>query len=473
MEQKRDTLLWIGLAAASALLAIEPLRWLTTSWHDPSYQSNGGFYGALIVGLTLLSLCSSSPSGPDTRGRVFVLFLFAAAIRLAGQMLAINILSALALAIDVFAVATFLRLDQRRVSLSPFWLSVFFLFCLPLAPILQRVAGFPLQMMSAEVACGILSPFFPNLICDGVRLQLNGIDVLVDLPCSGASGLLLMVSLWVFINVLFRPGFWRAVLAGGVIGLATVAGNGLRITFLAAGLAQGFDTMEPELHSAIGLVSLALVALPVVVFYRPQPAGPSGKQRQPLKLPRVLHLPATISALVLALAVVNAPRTPLDRSEIVTEIKLPGQLLGNLAHDIPLSQTEQHYFASYGGMAQKAQFGPMGLNIVRTSSPLRHLHSPATCLLGMGYSVRFLGTRFDPLPTSVYEATAPDGQVWNVAVSFVSQDGAQTAGVGEAVWSWLNGSSRVWQSIQRITPKSMPDPERFAFENAALAALDL
>ncbi|UWQ11187.1 exosortase T [Aliiroseovarius crassostreae] len=473
MEQKRDTLLWIGLAMASALLAIDPVRWLLTSWRDPSYQSNGGWYGAVIVGLAILSLCSSSPSGPDARGRVFVLFLVAAAIRLAGQMLAINILSALALAIDVFALATFLRLDQRRISLSPFWLSVFFLFCLPLAPILQRVAGFPLQMMSAEVACAALTPFFADLTCEGVRLQLNGIDVLVDLPCSGASGLLLMVSLWSFINVLFRPGLLHAMLAGVVIGLATVVGNGVRITLLAAGLGQGINTMEPGLHSAIGLVSLALVALPVVIFYRPPPVPVRQTPYRVFKLPGILHVPATLLALVLAVAVVNAPRTPLDRSDSVTAIFVPDQLLGNPAQPVPLTPTEQHYFASYGGTAQKAQFGPMGLNIVRTASPLRHLHSPATCLLGMGYDVRFLGTRFDPLPTSVYEATSPDGQVWTVAVSFVSKDGAQTAGVGEAVWSWLNGSSHVWQSVQRITPKSMPEPQRIAFEAAALAALDL
>ncbi|MCK0141694.1 exosortase T [Aliiroseovarius sp. F20344] len=473
MEQKRDTLLWIGLSTASALLAIEPLRWLITSWRDPSYQSNGGLYGALIIGLAVLSLWSSRPNGPDTRGRVFVLFLFAAGVRLAGQMLAINILSALALAIDVFALATFLRLDQRRIALSPLWLSVFFLFCLPLAPILQRVAGFPLQMMSADVACAMLSPFFADLTCEGVRLQLNGVDVLVDLPCSGASGLLLMVSLWAFINVLFRPAFFHALLAGVVIALATVIGNGVRITLLAAGLGQGVNTMEPGLHSTIGLVSLALVALPVVVLYRPQPAKARGHWLPAFRLPRVLHFPIACLALVMAVAVVNAPRTPLDRSDTVAQINLPGQLLGKPAQAVPLSATEKLYFASYGGFAQKAQFGPMGLNVVRTSSPLRHLHSPATCLLGMGYDVRFLGTRFDPLPTSVYEATSPDGQVWTVAVSFVSQDGAQTAGVGEAVWSWLNGSSRVWQSIQRITPKSMPEPERAAYEQAALAALDL
>ena len=115
----------------------------------------------------------------------------------------------------------------------------------------------------------------------------------------------------------------------------------------------------------------------------------------------------------------------------------------------------------------------MGLNVVRTTSPLRHLHSPETCLLGMGYSVKFLGTRYEPIPSSVYEATGPDGRVWTVVVSFVSDDGQHTSSVGEAVWSWLNGSSRSWQSIQRITLKSLPDADRISFENAALSALDI
>lgn len=473
MTQQNDTFLWTGLAAASVLLAIEPVYWLIESWRDPSYQSNGALYGVLLAGLVGLSLISSPPKGSDRRARVLALFLAAAVTRLAGQVLAINILSALALAVDVFALAAFLRLDQRRIALSPFWLAALFLFCLALGPILERVAGFPLQMASARVACTMLSPMLPDLICEGVRLRLGGVDVLVDLPCSGASGLLQMISLWAFLNVIYRPTLTQALLGGVLIGLAAILGNGLRITLLAAGLAQGIDTMAPTVHAATGLGTLAVVALPVVLLYRPPPVRSPQQQRTAPILPYALHFPAIVSALGLALAVVNAPRTPLDRSVPVTQAELPGQLLGHPAQTVALSDLERAYFTTYGGTAQKAVFGPMGVNIVRTASPLRHLHSPATCLLGMGYSVRFLGTRFEPLPTSVYEATSPDGQVWTVAVSFVSSDGASAAGVGEAVWSWLNGSSRVWQSIQRITPKSMPDADRAAYETAVLAALDL
>jgi exosortase/archaeosortase family protein len=472
MEQKRDTLVWIGLAAASSLLAIDPLTWLINGWQDPSYQSQGGLYCLVLAGLAGLSLRSSPSLGTTQTGRVFVLFLSAASLRLLGQVLAINIVSALALAADVYALAALLGLDRRRFAVSPFWLAVFFLFALPLGPILQRVAGYPLQMVSADVACQMLSPAFADLICEGVRLQVNGADVLVDLPCSGASGLLLMVSLWAFLNVIYRPAFLRACVGLAVVVTFALLGNSLRIALLAGGLALGFDTMAELPHVAIGLVTTGLSAGLSLAFYRPVPA----KARKPMAtwtLPTWAHLPLVACAVVAAISIVGAPKRPIDVSAPVQAAVLPTQLNGQRAVQVALSDTEMHYFTAFGGTAQKVQYGPLGLNLVRTSSPLRHLHSPETCLRGMGFSVQFKGTRFDPIPTSIYEATGPDGRVWTVAVSFVSDDGHATAGVGEAVWSWLSGSSRNWQSVQRITPANLPQHTRISYERATLAALDL
>lgn len=472
MEQKRDTLIWIGLAAASSLLALDPLKWLLNSWQDPSYQSHGGLYCLALASLVALSLASSPSSGANQTGGVFVLFLIAASLRLLGQILAINILSALALAADVYALAALLGLDRRKFAISPFWLAVFFLFALPLGPILQRVAGYPLQMLSADVACQMLSPVFADLICQGVRLRVNGADVLVDLPCSGASGLLLMVSLWAFLNVIYRPAFFRACGGLVVIMLIALLGNALRISLLAGGLALGFDTMADSPHTAIGLGTTALSAALSLAIYRPVPA----KLRQRhirWTLPSRAHLPAMICALGAAIAITSVPKRPIDVSAPVEAAVLPMQLNGQRAVQVALSETEAHYFTAFGGTAQKVQYGSLGLNIVRTSSPLRHLHSPETCLRGMGFDVQFKGTHFDPIPTSIYEATGPDGRVWTVAVSFVSEDGHATAGVGEAVWSWLSGSSRNWQSIQRITPVDLPESSRISYELATLAALDL
>ena len=97
----------------------------------------------------------------------------------------------------------------------------------------------------------------------------------------------------------------------------------------------------------------------------------------------------------------------------------------------------------------------------------------ATCLLGMRFEVAFLGTRFEPPPSAVYRAPGPDGRSWIVSVSFVAEDGQATASVGEAVWSWLTGRSRVWTAVQRITPAGLLQGTRAAFKTAALAALVL
>lgn len=473
MEQIHDRILWIGLALASAVLAIHPVTWLFASWSNPTYESYGAAYCAVLVGIITLSVLSSKPTGPAPVTRIIMLFGIAALIRLAGQMLAINILSALALALDVYAIAAALRLDQRKRALSPGWIAVFFLFTLPLAPILQRLAGFPLQMISADLACRMMSPFFADLICEGVRLRAGGVDVMVDLPCSGATGLLLMVSLWAFLNILYRPRFLTACIGGALVLVLSIAGNALRISVLAGGLTMGVDTMAPVLHSMIGLITLMLSVGTFLSVYRPSAVPLSAPRRTSFVLPRRLHMPAVAVCFIAALAIVNAPRKPVDVSGPVAAAELPMQLLGIAAKPLALSSSEEHYFTAYGGTAQKVQYGPMGLNIVRTTSPLRHLHAPARCLVGMGYEVRFLGTQYEPLPTSIYEATGPDGRVWIVSVSFVSGDGQQTASVGEAVWSWLNGASRSWQSVQRITEKTLPDNERQAFELAALAALDL
>ncbi|MEM6739377.1 MAG: exosortase T [Pseudomonadota bacterium] len=472
MESLHKHISTVALATASLILALEPLRWLVRSWQDPAYQSHGHWCAAALLGLTLLSVRSGPARRVQRSDGLLLIFLGAAILRLTGQVLAVNILAALALAVDVFAIARWLRLDLRPLALSPFWLACVFLFALPLSPILERVLGYPLQMVSAELSCAMLGPFFASLECHGVRLKIDALDVLVDLPCSGATGLLLMLTLWTVMNARFRPSLWSALQGLGAVILAALLGNALRISVLAAGLAQGIDTMAPLLHEGIGLFALAIVALPILLLYRPRARIPN---RTPfdIDVSARVQRPLALLAIGAALLIVSAPKDPIDRSGTVTELTLPAQLLGHAQVSEALTEIERTYFAAYGGLAQKARYGALGLNVVQTGSPLRHLHSPATCLLGMGYDVVFLGTTFAPVPSSVYRATGPDGQVWLVSVSFVSADGHRTASVGEAVWSWLQGRSAQWTSVQRITPLSLPHAARAAYEQAALAALDL
>ncbi|CAN0605759.1 unnamed protein product, partial [Ectocarpus sp. 12 AP-2014] len=164
-------------------------------------------------------------------------------------------------------------------------------------------------------------------------------------------------------------------------------GNALRIALLAGGLALGVDTMAETPHLVIGLATMALSAGLSLFFYRPVPVKQRRARASSWSLPIHAHRPVVVCALLAAFAIVSAPKQPIDVSAPVREAVLPAQLIGQRAVPVALSETESYYFTAFGGTAQKIQYGPLGLNLVRTSSPLRHLHSPETCLRGMGFKV--------------------------------------------------------------------------------------
>ncbi len=470
-----DNLAWCTFATASAILAAQPLQWLAQSWLSPAYGSHGYIYVLLIFGLAGMSVLSGRPNEVGSQIPTIALLLLAALIRFLGQVLAVNILSAFALALDVFALVSVMQLHRRPFALSPFWMATLFLFSLPAEMVLQRTLGFPLQMVSAELSCHMLGSLFSGVVCDGVRITLEQKDILVDLPCSGASGLLLSLAFVVTQNAIMRPKLYVGGLSVlTVIGCAAL-GNSLRISLLAIGITHGLDVMAEPWHSLIGLVTLALTVAPFALFYRPRNAvacvGRPKSSR--IILPKSIKAFGGLACLVGSIAIVSLKANPVDVSGRVATPNLPTQIHGHLMRSVPLTAMESHYFEAYGGQAQKAQFGPMGLNVVSTRAPLRHLHAPEICLRGLGYKVHFLGTHYDSVPSAYYRAIGPNGHEWLVAVSYVSQNGQVTPSVGEAIWRWLNGSGGTWSSVQRITPWSLDSELRAQLDAATIAALDI
>lgn len=147
------------------------------------------------------------------------------------------------------------------------------------------------------------------------------------------------------------------------------------------------------------------------------------------------RLSAGLAALASALAIVNLPRTPFDVAQRNLAVPLPITLAGFAHQPIPLEPREQAFFTQIGGSAVK------GLMLVRTTSPLRHLHTPGDCLRGIGFRVAYLGAEFSPVPT--------------------------------AVWRWLNGDARAWTAVQRISPEQLPEHQHAQWAAAVIAALEL
>jgi exosortase/archaeosortase family protein len=488
--RRPSTLVVLG----AGLLAADPLRWLLATWTDATYNPEGLWVALAVAGLALWSgLSARRREAPDATRALWLLAL-AATVRAAGQLLRVNVLGALTLAVDVFALATLAGLGQRRRAVSPGWLAVLFALSLPLERVLQRAVGYGLQQLSAAGACSALGALDFAVVCQGTRILLDGQDLLVDLPCSGARGLVLLLTLYCAACALVRPDLLRALQGFGVTLLAAWASNVLRIVALAVGLARGMPVMEAPWHEALGLAALALGALPIVWWARRARRSGSSDLVLPPTLKVGTHTTYSESRvrpyfsvlfLAAAVAIVNLPARPLDVARTAAPPALPAALGEWTANPQPLSAAEQAYFTRYGGAAARAAYGPHGLLLVSTSAPLRHLHAPDECLRGSGHDVRYVGVRHGSLPTAVYRSIDATGARWRVSVSYVASDGAWATSVAEAAWRWLQRARvpqawtaqartpQTWTMVQRITPWDLPAADLAAWDAAVARALDL
>lgn len=480
------------VALAAGLLAVEPLRWLAQTWRDPAYDSNGFLVFALCIALFVWSVTSPVRNAGRTDSSLAIVLLASSAlVRLAGQILAINTIGALTLVVDVFAIGLMLGLHRRMRAVSPMWLAVAFAFSLPLERIVQRTIGYGLQHLSADGACLVLQSGFERVMCNGVRIMLDGTDVLVDLPCSGAQATLLLLLVFVLVAAVVRPSLKQAIVGGAVALVSAFVSNVARIVLLAIGIAHpdwfgGQNVMEQPWHDLIGLATLAMACMPLIVWMRwttkanvdidvPTRIERDGWWLQPKATPWSSRhtVPASLTVLAVALVIVNLPRTPVDVARQETPMTLPAHLAGYLARPVGLSRQETQFFTQFGGTAAKARYGNHSLLLVRTSSPLRHLHAPEDCLRGLGFRVTYLGAEFSSVPTAVYRAVSPTGESFRIDVTFMSERGLTTTNVATAVWHWLQGTDRIWTAVQRITPETEgPDAHR-SFGQSVVAALEL
>ncbi len=483
-----------GLAAL--VLAYEPARWLVQTWQDPAYDSKGFLVFLICLGLFLWSV--SSPRIGEKRNHTrwpLILLAATALIRLTGQVFAVNIIGAMTMVIDVYALAILAGVHHRERPISPGWLAVCFLFALPLERVMQHTLGFALQNLSAGGACLILGGLFENVSCQGVRILINQKDVLVDLPCSGARTLLLLQLFYTACMTLCRPN-WIAGLVGiGVTLLSSLCVNVLRISVLAVGIAYpgmtfGMDVMAEPWHSLLGLIALALGCLPILYWTRnatriPSPRDPvsdsslrkssSIAKAAGFLFPRSkIHSSAlALGFLITAAVIVHLPGKPIDVARPGITVSLPTMIDNHEGMPSPLLAKEKAYFTQYGGAAAKAFYGNNGLLLIRTSSPLRHLHSPDECLRGLGFEVQHIGISYDTIPTAVYKATSPEGHSYRISVSFISDRSHITSNVSETVWRWLQEPDSTWSAIQRISPWEQDASRTRRWDWAVLAALDI
>lgn len=479
---------WPGVVSgvAAIVLAVHPARWLAATWTDPAYQSEGGWL-ALGIAALLAASVASGPAQPDPRAglRAWGLLLGTATVRVAGHLLAVDTIGALALVVDLGALAIALGVDRRPFALRPLAVACLGVLALPLEHVLQRLAGHPLQLAAAAIAEAVLAPLHPGLVREGVLLVHPGVELAVDLPCSGARGLLLLSGLALAFWCRRRATARQAVLgAAAVVGGALVA-NALRVVVLFEGALRAIPLHDEPWHTLLGAAVLAVASLPVFGVGLRVP-GRQARWQRPFGVdppPRRTAVRPAVAAAVLVCAaglVAFTPEKPLDVSRPLSGWTLPAVIGDAVGGPLPPSALEHRYYEQYGGSLQKRVYeDEAGLThtvvLVRTGAPLRHLHGPDLCLIGAGHTVTRIGVRHASTPSVVYRSVAPDGRAWRVEASFVSDSGESATSVSEVLWRWL-ARRQAWSLVERITPWPVCDAEPghcTSFDAALFAALDL
>lgn len=495
IENRNKHILIIASHALTVLgafiLAIHPILWLVGSWTDASYDSDGLWVFLFVFGLFLWSISSEKNNDAGKKKYLaLILLLCTALVRLIGQVLAINIIGAVALVIDIYAIGLLMNLSSRRRSLSAGWLAIIFAFSLPLERVIQRTIGYILQHISADGSCFILSSIFESVHCEGIRILINNKDVLVDLPCSGAHSTLLLLLLYSAFMALYQPSLKQGIIGLILTGITALIANVIRITMLAIGIAYpsiifDIDVMQSPWHDLMGIIALIIGAMPVLFCaYRIKEKTEKHTSFHEAKnhnkttasyITSSEHYQLIIAVLfiIIACIIINIPKKPIDISRTYETISLPNVIGNHIGTPIKLRPKEEAYFTQFGGAAAKMQFGDRSLMVVKTSAPLRHLHAPDECLRGMGFKVTYKGLSHAVIPTAIYKATAPDDSTWRIAVSFVSENGYITTNVSEAVWRWLQNPNEDWSAIQRISPWDEEESSLNQWDKDIVTALDL
>lgn len=452
---------WWPLVPGLLLLAAPPARWLLGTWLDPSYPGPKAL--AALLALALIVDAARSPLVRPVPGRklhaALYLELVTAVLRVLGERLAVHAVSATALVVDVLALGLGLGLAHRRRAARPLGVAMVFALSLPAEQLVLRSVGFPLQLGAARLACGALGLVHDGLVCTGTRIELAGASLSVDLPCAGARGLILLIGL---VAVGVATGRLRGVRVGLGFVLALVGallGNALRLVLIAEGARRGLDLVAEPAHSLVGLLTLALGALPVLALGRAADA--------PTRPVRTVSRPATPPPSARAyrawgLALVGAavpafvvPAAPIDVGAPAEPPPLPVTIGDWTGERLAPSAKERAYYARFGGRLEKQRYWrgheSRTVMVVRTRAPLRHLHAPDECLIGDGHDTRLIGVRADGRG-AVYRSRAPDGAVWRVEVAYRSSRGEQASSPAEASWRWLRHPDTAWTMVQQISP---------------------
>ena len=263
---RAPALAWVALQTA----ALWPTwRWMAARLQDGSDDPLGWLALAALAAL-VLALRRDLRTAPRLPWLATALAgtLAATALRGAAPALLVSLIAVLAWAAGLLAFLPATRRGAMRVQGGVLWpaprlavgrLPVLGLavLALPLIASLQFYGGYPLRVLTAEASRWLLAPWFA-VVREGSSLNVNGVLVIVDAPCSGVQ------MAWAGYFTACAVALWAGrsdrafALRLPLVGAAVLVGNVLRNSVLVALQASGHGAL-PGVHEGVGLAALAAV----------------------------------------------------------------------------------------------------------------------------------------------------------------------------------------------------------------------
>ena len=263
---RAPALAWVALQTA----ALWPTwRWMAARLQDGSDDPLGWLALAALAAL-VLALRRDLRTAPRLPWLATALAgtLAATVLRGAAPALLVSLIAVLAWAAGLLAFLPVTRRGAMRVHGGVLWpaprLAVgrgpvlgLAVLALPLIASLQFYAGYPLRVLTAEASRWLLAPWFA-VGREGSSLNVNGVLVIVDAPCSGVQ------MAWAGYFTACAAALWAGrsdrafALRLPLVGAAVLVGNVLRNSVLVALQASGHGAL-PGVHEGVGLAALAAV----------------------------------------------------------------------------------------------------------------------------------------------------------------------------------------------------------------------
>lgn len=274
---------------------------------------------------------------------------------------------------------------------------------LPWVATLQFVLGYPLRVIVAMAAGGLLGLIGVEVRREGTDLWHQDMAVGVDAPCSGIRMLWFLLFAAAFLAARFRLDWPRTLFCLGLAGALALAANMLRATVLFFPEA-GLVSWPHWTHEATGLIFfLPCLALLLKVARRLEnkssPAPPVASSLST----RWLGVGAAIS-LALAVSWVWRPQPQAADATAKSDFHWPSHFRGMELAPLPLSVREEHFASGFPGALARFRCGEGELILRRVERATRMLHPASDCFQAAGFQMTRLSA----------SVVAEDGlwQVW-------------------------------------------------------------